>query len=188
VIYDGVWVGEGSKIPNHHGIRSQLVAMMKQIHFPVIRWPGGCFADSYDWKDGIGEPSKRPRRTNFWEVDRDAVRLHEKGLQIFESNAFGTNEFIRFCWLTEAQPHLAANVRSLPALDFDHWVEYCNSPAGSPTLAEQRTKAFQNPLMSATGVCVTRAGAAAGTSPLNNMHLSSAATPTGFRATESTHS
>jgi alpha-L-arabinofuranosidase len=141
VIYDGVWVGEGSKIPNDHGIRSQLVAMMKQIHVPVIRWPGGCFADSYDWKDGIGEPSKRPRRTNFWEVDRDAVRLHEKGLQIFESNAFGTNEFIRFCRLTEAQPYLAANVRSLPALDFDHWVEYCNSPAGSTTLAEQRINA-----------------------------------------------
>jgi alpha-N-arabinofuranosidase len=141
VIYDGVWVGEGSKIPNDHGIRSQLVAMMKQIHVPVIRWPGGCFADSYDWKDGIGEPSKRPRRTNFWEVDRDAVRLHEKGPQIFESNAFGTNEFVRFCRLTEAQPYLAANLRSLPALDFDHWVEYCNSPAGSTTLAELRATA-----------------------------------------------
>ena len=141
VIYDGVWVGEGSKIPNDHGIRSQLVDMMKQIHVPVIRWPGGCFADSYDWKDGIGEPSKRPRRTNFWEVDRDAVRLHEKGPQIFESNAFGTNEFVRFCRLTEAQPYLAANLRSLPALDFDHWVEYCNSPAGSTTLAELRATA-----------------------------------------------
>ncbi len=55
VIYDGVWVGEKSKIPNQYGIRSQLVDMMKQIHVPVIRWPGGCFADSYDWKDGIGE-------------------------------------------------------------------------------------------------------------------------------------
>src|SRR5580700_9533095 len=58
VIYDGVWVGEKSKIPNQYGIRSQLVDMMKQIHVPVIRWPGGCFADSYDWKDGIGEASK----------------------------------------------------------------------------------------------------------------------------------
>src|SRR6202453_1933201 len=67
VIYDGVWVGEDSKISNQYGIRSQLVDMMKQIHVPVIRWPGGCFADSYDWKDGIG--AKRPRRTNFWEID-----------------------------------------------------------------------------------------------------------------------
>ena len=65
VIYDGVWVGEKSKITNQYGIRSQLVDMMKQIHVPIIRWPGGCFADSYDWKDGIGEASKRPRRTNF---------------------------------------------------------------------------------------------------------------------------
>src|ERR1700735_3022905 len=77
VIYDGVWVGEKSKIPNQYGIRSQLVERMKQIHVPVIRWPGGCFADSYDWKDGIGEAAKRPRRTNFWEIDPDAIRLHD---------------------------------------------------------------------------------------------------------------
>ena len=138
VIYDGVWVGENSKIPNQHGIRTQLVEMLKQIHVPIIRWPGGCFADSYDWKDGIGPASKRPRRTNFWEVDSDAARLHEKGPQVFESNQFGTNEFVRFCKLVGAEPYLAANLRSLPALDFDHWVEYCNSPAGSTTLAEMR--------------------------------------------------
>lgn len=138
VIYDGVWVGEKSKIPNRYGIRSELVDMMKQIHVPIIRWPGGCFADSYDWKDGIGPASKRPRRTNFWEGDHDALRLHEKGPQIFEPNEFGTDEFMRFCRLTEAQPYLAANLRSLPALDLDHWVEYCNSPAGSTTLAEVR--------------------------------------------------
>jgi alpha-N-arabinofuranosidase len=141
VIYDGVWVGEKSKIRNTYGIRSQLVDMMKQIHVPVIRWPGGCFADSYDWKDGIGEASKRPRRTNFWEVDHDALRLHDKGPQIFESNQFGTNEFMRFCKLTGAQPYVAANLRSLPALDFDHWVEYCNSPTGSTTLADVRAAA-----------------------------------------------
>lgn len=138
VIYDGVWVGEKSKIPNRYGIRSELIDMMKQIHVPIIRWPGGCFADSYDWKDGIGPASKRPRRTNFWEGDHDAIRLHEKGPQIFEPNEFGTDEFMRFCRLTQAQPYLAANLRSLPALDLDHWVEYCNSPAGSTTLAEVR--------------------------------------------------
>jgi len=138
VIYDGVWVGEKSKIPNRYGIRSQLLDLMKQIHVPIIRWPGGCFADSYDWKDGIGPASKRPRRTNFWEGDHDAIRLYEKGPQIFEPNEFGTNEFVRFCKLSGAQPYLAANLRSLPALDFDQWVEYCNSPAGSTTLAEMR--------------------------------------------------
>lgn len=138
VIYDGVWVGEKSKIPNRSGIRSELVDMMNKIHVPVIRWPGGCFADSYNWRDGIGPKSARPRHTNFWEVDRDAKRLHEKGLQIFEPNEFGTDEFIHFCKLTGAEPYLAANVRSLPALEFDNWVEYCNSPKGSTTLADTR--------------------------------------------------
>ncbi len=146
VIYDGVWVGEHSKIPNQYGIRTELVERLKQIHVPVIRWPGGCFADSYDWKDGIGPPTKRPIRTNFWETDRDAERLHEKGPQIFEPNQFGTNEFMRFCKLTQAQPYLAANLRSLPALSFDQWVEYCNSPAGSTTLADMRGEAgFREP-------------------------------------------
>ena len=138
VIYDGVWVGEQSKIPNQYGIRSELVEKMNQIKVPILRWPGGCFADSYDWKDGIGPRDKRPRRTNFWEVDPDAARLNEKGLQIFEPNEFGTPEFMRFCQLAHAQPYVAANLRSLPALDFDHWVEYCNSPAGSTTLADRR--------------------------------------------------
>lgn len=138
VIYDGVWVGKDSKIPNRNGIRTALLERLKQINVPVIRWPGGCFADSYDWKDGIGPVKERPTRTNFWEVDPDAARLHEKGPQIFEPNEFGTNEFVQFCRLCGAQPYLAANLRSLSALDFDHWVEYCNSPAGSTTLAEKR--------------------------------------------------
>jgi alpha-N-arabinofuranosidase len=138
VIYDGVWVGENSKIPNKFGIRSQLIEQMNKINVPILRWPGGCFADSYDWRDGVGPESKRPVRTNFWEVDPEAARLHEQGPQIFEPNTFGTDEFMRFCKLTSAQPYLAANLRSLPALEFDHWVEYCNSPAGSTTLADMR--------------------------------------------------
>jgi len=137
VIYDGVWVGEGSKIPNQAGIRSALIEKLRAIRMPVCRWPGGCFADSYDWKDGIGPRAKRPTRTNFWE-DAGFKQLHGKGVQIYEDNAFGTDDFLRFCKLTGAQPYLAANLRSLPALDFDHWIEYCNSPAGSTTLANQR--------------------------------------------------
>jgi alpha-L-arabinofuranosidase len=138
VIYDGVWVGEKSPIPNVHGIRKALLDRLKEIQPPVIRWPGGCFADSYDWKDGIGPPSERAARTNFWEVDPDARRLREKGPQIFDPNSFGTDEFVRFCKLSGADPYLAANVRSLPALDFDRWVEYCNAPAGSTALAKLR--------------------------------------------------
>ena len=141
VIYDGIWVGEGSKIPNRYGIRSSLIDMLKLIRVPVIRWPGGCFADSYDWMDGIGPTANRPKRTNFWEIDPDAARLHEQGKQIFEPNEFGTNEFVRFCRLTGAQPYLAVNLRSLPALSFDRWIEYCNSPAGSTTLAKMREAA-----------------------------------------------
>ncbi len=141
VIYDGIWVGEGSKIRNQNGIRADLIDALRRISVPIIRWPGGCFADSYDWRDGVGEVAKRPSRTNFWEVDPDAVRLHEKGDQVIESNRFGTNEFMRLCSLTGAQPYVAANVRSLSALDFDHWVEYCNSPAGSTTLARLREAA-----------------------------------------------
>jgi len=138
VIYDGVWVGEDSKIPNRFGIRSQLIDKLSAIKVPVIRWPGGCFADSYDWMDGIGPAAQRPSRTNFWEVDHDAERLHEKGMQVIEPNRFGTNEFMRLCMATGAQPYIAANLRSLPALSFDHWVEYCNAPAGSTTLAKMR--------------------------------------------------
>jgi len=146
VIYDGVWVGKNSKIPNQSGIRSALIEHLRQIHAPIIRWPGGCFADSYDWRDGIGTENERPRRTNFWETEPDAAKLHEKGPQIFESNEFGTNEFVQFCRLSGAEPYIAANLRSLSALDFDHWVEYCNSPAGSTTLAEKRrTQGYSEP-------------------------------------------
>ncbi len=140
VVYDGIWVGENSKIPNIHGMRKDLVEHLRRIHAPVVRWPGGCFADSYDWKDGIGPREKRPRRTNFWAGEG---KLPGKGNvpQAFEPNAFGTNEFIQFSRLTGAQPYLAANVRSLPAEDFYRWVEYCNSPAGSTSLAEMRAAA-----------------------------------------------
>lgn len=146
VIYDGVWVGKDSKIANKDGIRSALLERLRQIHVPIIRWPGGCFADSYDWKDGVGPIKDRPKRTNFWEVDPDAARLHETGAQIFEPDEFGTNEFIEFCRLSGAEPYLAANLRSLPALEFDRWVEYCNSPAGSTTLAQKRgAQGFADP-------------------------------------------
>src|SRR5579862_6991579 len=67
VVYDGVWVGEGSKIANEGGIRKAFIDTMRAVKAPVLRWPGGCFADSYDWRDGIGPASKRPARTGFWD-------------------------------------------------------------------------------------------------------------------------
>jgi alpha-N-arabinofuranosidase len=134
VVYDGIWVGEGSKVPNQGGIRTALVEHLRRIKAPVIRWPGGCFADSYDWRDGVGPRDDRPTRTNFWIGDG---KLPD-GPQKYDPNSFGTNEFVRFCQLAGAEPYLAANVRSLTPLDFDRWVEYANSPAGSTTLAKQR--------------------------------------------------
>jgi alpha-N-arabinofuranosidase len=135
VIYDGIWVGENSKIANINGIRKSLVEEMRKIKPAIVRYPGGCFADSYDWRDGVGPVDKRPRRTNFW---ADGEPSSTPASHKYEPNQFGTNEFVRFCKLIGAQPYLAANVRSLPAEQFYRWVEYCNSPAGSTTLADMR--------------------------------------------------
>lgn len=139
VIYDGIWVGEGSTIPNIGGIRKELVEHMRRLNAPVIRWPGGCFADSYNWRDGVGPRAQRPTRTNFWD---NTPQLHNApaGPQKFDPNSFGTAEFMRFCDLCRAQPYLAANVRSLSPHDFDEWVEYCNSPKDSTTMAQLRAR------------------------------------------------
>jgi alpha-L-arabinofuranosidase len=140
VVYDGVWVGEKSRVPNVGGIRRALVEALRAIHPGVVRWPGGCFADSYDWRDGIGPRERRPRRTNFWIDDAHLQALGNVAAK-YDPNEFGTNEFMRFCRLVGAQPYLAVNVRTLPARAFMEWVEYCNSPARSTTLADQRAAA-----------------------------------------------
>jgi alpha-L-arabinofuranosidase len=136
VVYDGVWVGEKSTIANTGGIRQALVDHMRRLPPGPIRWPGGCFADSYDWRDGVGPRAARPRRTNFWE---GAMAKLPDGPGKYDPNHFGTNDFVRLCRLVKSEPYIAANLRSLSAKDFYQWVEYCNSPAGSSTLAELRT-------------------------------------------------
>jgi len=139
VVYDGIWVGENSAVPNVGGIRKSLVDALARSKPGAIRWPGGCYADQYDWRDGIGSRAQRPRRTNFWvdspEWPKNARR---DGPQAYEPNQMGTVEFVRFCRLASAQPYIAANLRSLPAQEFWRWIEYCNSPAGSTTLAARR--------------------------------------------------
>lgn len=117
VIYDGVWVGEDSRIPNVNGIRKDFIDTMRAMQAPVLRWPGGCFADSYDWRDGIGPRGKRPARTAFWSQQ--------------DTNAYGLHEFMHTCRAIGCEPYLAANIRSLPARDFYQFMEYCNAPAGS---------------------------------------------------------
>ena len=125
VIYDGVWVGPDSKIPNVQGIRKDIIDHVKRIGPVVVRWPGGCFADAYHWRDGIGPREKRPRRHGRWRDDT-------------ESNQFGTHEFLTFCKLCGVEPYLAANVGTGTASEYQNWVEYCNAPAGATSLADER--------------------------------------------------
>ncbi len=137
VVYDGIWVGEKSKVRNYNGIRADLVDALKRIKPPNARYPGGCFADSYNWRDGIGARAQRPTRTNFWNND-PAMKQKANSPGRYEPNTFGTNEFIRFCRQIGAKPYLAANLRGLGANDFYEWVEYCNSPANSTSGAKIR--------------------------------------------------
>jgi alpha-N-arabinofuranosidase len=132
VVYDGIWVGPGSKVPNLSGIRKQFVDDMKRIGAPNLRWPGGCFADGYHWRDGIGPAARRPRTYNYWE------HRMPPGRRALESNAFGIHEFMRLCRLVGAEPYLAANVGSGSPKEFHDWVSYCNAPAGVLSLADER--------------------------------------------------
>jgi alpha-N-arabinofuranosidase len=125
VIYDGIWVGRDSKIANTDGIRQAIIDHVKRLGPVVVRWPGGCFADKYHWRDGIGPLSKRPRRYGRWREET-------------ESNQFGTHEFMRFCRLCEVEPYFAGNVGTGTPEEFQQWVEYCNAPAGSTSLADER--------------------------------------------------
>src|SRR5881409_2440182 len=109
VVYDGIWVGENSKIQNIAGIRKTLVDALQKIKPSVIRWPGGCFADSYNWRDGIGPKEKRPRGTNFWRDAGEWPKDAPDGPWKYETNQIGTDDFLRFCKLSGAQPYIAAN-------------------------------------------------------------------------------
>ena len=137
VIYDGIWVGPDSKIPNTEGFRQDIIDHMRQINPGNLRWPGGCFADSYNWKDGIGPRASRPRRANFW-INTPFLKKAPDGPSKYEPNHFGTDEFLRFCELIETSPYLAANARTLPAQDMIDWIEYCNAPPGTTTYGDMR--------------------------------------------------
>ncbi|MBL8208011.1 MAG: alpha-N-arabinofuranosidase [Blastocatellia bacterium] len=132
VIYDGIWVGRNSRIPNVDGMRKQFIDDMKRIGAPNLRWPGGCFADGYHWRDGIGAASKRPRTYSYWEQQMP------QGKHATESNQFGVHEFMRLCRLIGAEPYLAGNVGSGTPKEFHDWVSYCNAPLGTETLADER--------------------------------------------------
>jgi alpha-N-arabinofuranosidase len=118
-IYDGFWVNEGSTVPNDGRIRLDIVNALKAIRIPNLRWPGGCFADEYHWRDGIGPRAQRPKmvNTNWGGVTED--------------NSFGTHEFMKLCQLLGCEPYIAGNVGSGTVEEMAKWVEYFNAPGGS---------------------------------------------------------
>lgn len=124
-IYEGIWVGEDSEIPNINGFRSDVVAALKELQVPVLRWPGGCFADEYHWQDGIGPRDERP------------VRINTTWGYVKEPNSFGTHEFLDFAELIGADAYLAANVGTGTPTEMAQWVEYITSDVDS-TLVEMR--------------------------------------------------
>ncbi|MDP4261233.1 MAG: alpha-N-arabinofuranosidase [Bacteroidota bacterium] len=118
-IYDGYWVADSMNVPKKDRIRMDIVDALKKIKVPVLRWPGGCFADEYHWHDGIGPRSQRPHmvNTNWGGVSED--------------NSFGTHEFLELCSLIGCEPYIAGNVGSGTVEEMAKWVEYLNSDAGS---------------------------------------------------------
>ena len=126
-IYNGIYVGENSPIPNTDGIRNDIIEAFRNIKAPVFRWPGGCFAEEYHWQDGIGEKSLR----------RKIVNTNWGG--VTEDNSFGTHEFMRFCELVGCKPYINGNVGSGSVREMSEWIEYMTSDAESP-LTEQRKK------------------------------------------------
>jgi len=122
--YEGLWVGEDSPIPNTRGIRNDTVEALRRLQAPVVRWPGGCFADDYHWRDGVGPRDQRPRRMNLWWHDE-------------ENNHFGTHEFIDLCRQVGAEPYICLNVGSGTPEEAAAWVEYCNYE-GNTSRAQER--------------------------------------------------
>jgi len=126
-IYGGFWVGEDSPISNTRGIRNDIVVALKKIKLPNLRWPGGCFADEYHWKDGIGPRAERPRMIN----------THWGG--VTEDNSFGSHEFLDLCGQIGCEPYICGNVGSGTVQELSQWVEYMNFDGVSP-MADLRKK------------------------------------------------
>lgn len=126
-IYGGIWVGEDSEIPNTNGIRNDVLEALKKLEIPVLRWPGGCFADEYHWMDGIGPKNERPSMVNTnWGG-------------VVEDNSFGTHEFLNLCEMIGADAYISANVGSGTVEEFANWIQYTTSESGNP-MAELRRK------------------------------------------------
>ena len=120
-IYDGFYVGEkNTKIPHTAGVRNDVIAALKKLKIPNLRWPGGCFADTYHWKDGIGPKAQRPKIVNVWWGG------------VTEDNSFGTHDFLNLCELLGTEPYLSGNVGSGTVQELSDWVNYTNFNGESP--------------------------------------------------------
>ena len=117
-VYGGLWVGDDG-VETDDGVRTDTLELLEALEPPILRWPGGCFADDYHWEDGIGPRTERPRRRSLWWTQgRDDVPE--------EPNAYGTEEFLRTCGALDTEPYLAANVGTGSPDEVVNWLEYCN--------------------------------------------------------------
>jgi len=132
-IYEGLWVGEDSPIPNTNGLRNDVVNALKELKIPVLRWPGGCFADEYHWKDGIGDPESRPKMIN----------THWGG--VVENNHFGTHEFFELCEQLDTEAYICGNVGSGTVQEMSEWVEYMTFDGVSPMATLRATNGREKP-------------------------------------------
>ena len=132
-IYEGLYVGENSDIPNKNGVRTDVIDALKQLRIPVLRWPGGCFADEYHWKDGIGpkETRKKMVNTNWGGVTED--------------NSFGTHEFMNLCEELGCEPYVNGNVGSGTVQEMAEWIEYMTFDGVSPMADLRRANGRENP-------------------------------------------
>lgn len=132
-IYGGIWVGTDSKIPNTNGIRNDVLFALREIKVPNLRWPGGCFADTYHWKDGIGPQSKRA----------SIVNTHWGG--VTEDNSFGTHEFMKLTELIGCDAYINGNVGSGTVQEMSEWVEYLTSNSDSPMTRLRKENGREEP-------------------------------------------
>jgi len=132
-IYDGIWVGKNSDIPNQDGYRTDVFNALKDLEIPVLRWPGGCFADTYHWRDGVGPTAQRPRIKNvFWGGT-------------MEDNSFGTDEFFTLCERLGCKTYLSVNVGSGTVKDMNDWLEYITGTEDCPNVNLRKQNGREKP-------------------------------------------
>ena len=132
-IYEGVWVGENSPIPNTHGFRNDVLAALRELHVPDVRWPGGCFADEYHWRDGIGPRASRP------------VTLNTNWGGVPDDNAFGTHEFLEFTALIGADAYINGNLGTGSSREMAEWLQYMTSNKPTALTAERARNGHPDP-------------------------------------------